>query len=148
MESTVRKYIVFGAGHDGRELLHHLSEGVVSYFCDNDENLWGDNIEGIPIISPEQLKEIHNNYIVVIALNEKSYVRKQLEMIGIKDYILYISDSVKSVIGIRRLDIYRKEDQKSIIFETLDKLIQKSTNQNITTEHRKKLFDKYNYKGL
>ena len=41
--------------------------------------------------------------------------------------------------------IYRKEDQKSIIFETLDKLIQKSTNQNITTEHRKKLFDKYNY---
>jgi len=52
--------ILFGAGLHGRYLAEALKkEGLdIAGFCDNNATLWGQNISGIPVISPDGLKKM------------------------------------------------------------------------------------------
>ena len=52
--------ILFGAAEMGKRFLNLLNGNVkVVAFCDNNSNLWGRGINGIKIISPDELL---NNY--------------------------------------------------------------------------------------
>ena len=90
-----KKYILYGAGHDGLEFLNHIDKNQIAYFCDSNKEKWGKTIEGIEVISPDKLSLIYSNYTVVITVAEKTYIRRRLELMGIKDYVLYINDYKK-----------------------------------------------------
>ena len=62
----MKKIIIFGAGKYGREALQFYGTDNVEYFCDNDENLWGNSIQGKQVISLEELKGVQSEYKVSI----------------------------------------------------------------------------------
>lgn len=51
--------ILYGAGGKGKDTFEWLNEAEidVSYFCDMDMKKWGENVEGVEILSPFMLKE-------------------------------------------------------------------------------------------
>lgn len=81
----LREYILYGAGHDGIVTMHYLGKENVLFFCD--EYRSGGVIDGIPIISPRELKEISDENTVVIAVSKPQYVNQiisKLDFQGIK----------------------------------------------------------------
>ncbi|SHI70053.1 class I SAM-dependent methyltransferase [Pseudobutyrivibrio xylanivorans] len=68
--------ILFGAGEVGRELLRNGTISPVAYFCDNKKS--GEVIDGVEVISFEQLKKIHFNYEVIIAVRNRK-VRQEIK---------------------------------------------------------------------
>ena len=68
----MKKIILYGAGHDGIVTMNYLGRNRISYFCD--ENRCGDSIDGVSIISPDELEEKSENAMIVIAVSKPKYV--------------------------------------------------------------------------
>lgn len=62
-----RRYIIFGAGSEGKRVLGLLGKEKVDYFCDNNVNLHGKNVNGVKVISYDEFKNIHYEYNVIVA---------------------------------------------------------------------------------
>lgn len=64
-----KKVIIFGAGKKGRETKEILEKmGIYpKYFCDNNQALWGTEIEGIEVLNPEELAYGYRDYCVILA---------------------------------------------------------------------------------
>lgn len=86
-----KEIVIFGAGEWGRIAYYYYKEsGTISYYIDNDETLWGTEVNGIKVCSPEILKR--HKYTVIIA--NKRYEEE------IKKQILY-DYGVREVISFR-----------------------------------------------
>lgn len=86
-----KKYIIFGAGMIGKEILQRLGKEKVAYFADNIIN--GTEVEGISVISFQKLLEIYKDYNVLIGagyLNSAQIIEQFLER-GLKEYMVYQS---------------------------------------------------------
>ena len=90
--------IIFGAGIRGRRCLQTLREAGIStdFFCDNSRALWGTEVAGITVISPEQLKKAYLHEEIVIA-NKKNpeEIREQLLALG-ADKVRTLEESIFS----------------------------------------------------
>lgn len=95
----MKKYIIFGAGKRGKEILSHINNHKVAFFCDNNIDIINKYVCGIKVISPDLLKEIYYDYTVLISVEEKSFVRRQLEDMGINSYVVYASDEYKGYVS-------------------------------------------------
>lgn len=89
---TDRKVILFGAGEYGKKALSFIGSDKVAFFADNNANAVGQKIEGREIISFERLKEIHQDYQIVISVDARkaSVIANQLEEAGISEYTTYL----------------------------------------------------------
>ena len=94
----MRKIILFGSGHLGKEALRLLGNNNVAFFCDNNQS--GRFIEGKKVISYSELLKIHNDYIIVISVNEHNTdsIITQLEESGIEKYVPYLGIKGKHTI--------------------------------------------------
>lgn len=87
------KFIIFGCGNTGRKILDYIGSERVLFYCDNDETHTGKSINGIPVISFEELisiKKENDDYVVFVGINVSRYkvaVEKQLLACGITDFI-------------------------------------------------------------
>lgn len=90
----MNKFILFGAGNNGRKALKKYGKENVAYFCDNDKNKQDTLLDGIRIISLEKLSELEKNekYTIVITPSDCSTQVKQLEDKGIKNYTIFSND--------------------------------------------------------
>ena len=82
-----RKIILFGAGDFGKKALEYFGPEQVHCFVDNNTQLAGTTIEGIPVVSFERLREIYQDYHIVVSVNARiaAVLTKQLESAGIQD---------------------------------------------------------------
>ncbi|WP_434290106.1 FkbM family methyltransferase [Clostridium botulinum] len=99
-----KQIVLFGASEFGKfiyEYLIHKNMEII-YFCDNNEEKWGGEFCGLPVISPTQLKNIcDENISVLIASSYHIEIENQLKKMGIynvrylsKDtYKIYFEDS-------------------------------------------------------
>ncbi|MDD6633168.1 MAG: SPASM domain-containing protein [Lachnobacterium sp.] len=85
----MKKKILFGAGLYGRLALAKYGKESVAYFVDNNENLVGQYIEDIEIISFETLKKIYKSYSIVITTKYRHSIAKQLKENGMIGYSYY-----------------------------------------------------------
>lgn len=87
-----RKIILFGAGDFGKKALEYFGPEQVHCFVDNNTQLAGTTIEGIPVVSFERLREIYQDYHIVVSVNARiaAVLTKQLESAGIQDYDLFV----------------------------------------------------------
>ena len=94
----MRKIILFGSGHLGKEALRLLGNNNVAFFCDNNQS--GRFIEGKKVISYSELLKIHNDYIIVVSVNEHNTdsIITQLEESGIEKYVPYLGIKGKHTI--------------------------------------------------
>ena len=79
--------ILFGAGGIGQyylEFLRQLENVKEIYFCDNDPKKWGTQINGIMVISFNQLlADFRDSYIIITTLQYKEEIEKQLKENGL-----------------------------------------------------------------
>lgn len=104
-----RKVVIWGTGIIGKKHLAILTENQisVSLFCDNNETKWGSEIEGISVISPQELKIIQEQDDAVIVI------------IGTKDqFIVPIRETAKQE-GISNLAIIKNRTigEKTDLFQ-------------------------------
>jgi len=87
-----KKVILFGAGQIGKKALSYFGKEKVYCFVDNAPKLAGSRIEGVPVISFEQLKEIYQGYRLMISMDvvKSLVVAVQLEEAGIAEYELFL----------------------------------------------------------
>ena len=54
----------------------------VDYFSDNNSERWGQNVEGVPCISPAALQKISGNTLIVAAIHSPGPIVEQLKALG------------------------------------------------------------------
>lgn len=94
---------VFGLGTYFREAF--VSQNTkklyhVNLLSDNNPEKWGQTIEGLPCVSPEELKK-YPNLIVIIMMGNPSAVEKQLKDMDIP-YVYHIDVSLDRIMKMRR----------------------------------------------
>lgn len=112
-----RQIILFGAGVYGHKALEYFGAERIHCFVDNNEALTGTFVDGIPIISFEQLKRIHKDYQIVISVGSRISIElaRQLEAAGIHDFSLFVDMFEKITKGSLRgsldyVEIFRKAE--------------------------------------
>lgn len=81
------KYILFGAGAYALKAVELLGRENIMMVLDNDSSKRGENIEGIPVCSPEDVKEsIQKCQIIIsVSLKYQQQIVDQLQQLGVKD---------------------------------------------------------------
>lgn len=87
------KVTIFGAGEAGAEAVQLIGKDNIEFVCDNRE-LSGKDFFGVPTKDFNKLREVHNNYINIIAANEDNAkeISSQFERYGISDYVFFYGD--------------------------------------------------------
>jgi hypothetical protein len=77
--------VLFGAGADGRRALVacRLAEIPVRWFCDSNPQLWGVNIDGVDVISPQELKDKRDAAVIITSGQYRNEIEAQLAEMGI-----------------------------------------------------------------
>lgn len=90
------RVVVFGAGNIGKVVLYALKRKAADVVCftDNDQRLWGKEIEGITIRKPAEVFASEKDVRVIVANVEHSMeIQKQLKGYGIRNEQMIICDS-------------------------------------------------------
>lgn len=87
----MRKLIIFGAGKNGLEIIKKYGKERIDFLCDNASDKWGTNIDGIPIISFNEMVEKYNNrrHIIIVSPDNYIFLTGQLELAGINEFLIY-----------------------------------------------------------
>lgn len=86
------KFVLFGAGNMCRNYMNSYGEQYPPlYTCDNNHNLWGTQFCGLEVKSPEALKDLDKDCVVVICNVYYQEIEQQLREMGIKN-IEYFND--------------------------------------------------------
>lgn len=124
----MRKCIIFGAGYTGKNVYYKLTQIYeVIGFADNNQVLWGQEYNGIPIINPDEIKK--NECDVVICSDHHVEIRKQLFAMDIQNIrmiepwscMLYEYSFHNSLYPVEFPDMYQpyvkaKKDKMHILF--------------------------------
>lgn len=117
-EMAEKTVVLWGAKNLGPQFLSFFRELSIDvrYFCDNDPSLWGTVHSGVPVISPDQLKQWmaeskapgEGEIVVQLALHRKyeGSIRTQLEAYGIKE--IYSVDSCLTKLKLTFLDTFHE----------------------------------------
>lgn len=86
-----KKIVIFGAGKQGKKAYHNLVKNIeniqIIAFCDNDRKKQDQIIDGIRVISADELCKINTNDIFIIVSCFEREIREQLMTQGIYNFI-------------------------------------------------------------
>ena len=82
-----RKVIIFGTGGVGKTSKDYLiaAKEDVMAFADNDPEKQGTEVEGIPVISPDEIRKYEYDYVVLGLFKNRVPVTEQLKGLGIPE---------------------------------------------------------------
>lgn len=82
----MKRFILFGAGENGRKAIEFWGHDRVEYFVDNNKQRVGEMFCGKRIISIDELSEIWQSYDIMITANCYGEMAEQLKGMGIYEY--------------------------------------------------------------
>ena len=111
----MKDWVLFGAGSIARNTIELIGKQNIAYIVDNNHEKSGEMIKGAPVFSFEEKKQEIFNHKVVISVSKKyeNEIAKQLESIGIKDYLTFSQlqyEAIRGKINCRRngIEVYKK----------------------------------------
>lgn len=86
-----RKILLFGSGAYAKHFLSaYRFDCSVDALIDNDPNKWGTKLNGIPIVSPDSLRDLpDDSYKVIICVKNYKPIMQQLDALGVTGYSIY-----------------------------------------------------------
>lgn len=89
-----KAYAVYGAGITGRSALRQIQKNnsQAVFFVDTNPEKWGMQIEGIPVVAPQELANRRGDYSqIVIASTYFKEIKEKLENMGfgVADYVIF-----------------------------------------------------------
>lgn len=83
-----RNLILFGSGNFAKEFIEVYGEDcTISAIVDNNQNVWGSELKGISIYSPDYLKKVEpGTYKVIVCIKNYLSVLNQIREMGVTDY--------------------------------------------------------------
>lgn len=114
MEKKKTKAVIFGAGNYGRTLLRGLQkycDVIINAISDNDVTKWGNYIEGIQVIAPQELlkDDFDIIFICIRKGNQFRAVEKQLMEMGVlQEKIVIMQRSTEYQDAFLEFDFARK----------------------------------------
>ena len=92
-----KELILFGAGNNGHKALRYFGKERVRCFVDNDERRTGTSIDGVPIVSFDQMVGLHGSCQLVLCVGCRPMmeIAAQLEASGITEYALFMEAWLK-----------------------------------------------------
>lgn len=120
-----KKYILFGAGLYGKMALEEYGKENVAYFTDNNKKLIGKKICGISVIDLSALKEIYQDYEIVISVKNSHLIEKQIQDMGIYEYSVY--GKMESYFPTSQLIVnpYSNDMNETYVNNSQDEIVQK-----------------------
>ncbi len=114
-------HVLFGASLAGRNLIEKMNEADLSvdYFCDSSETLWGQDVVGVPVISPDELQKL-NDPDVIISSSYQSEIAEYLSDLGISNIIHF---PLVDIITDQHYDVnyhYNQLEKILSVYELLD----------------------------
>lgn len=113
--------VIYGCGHDGKltkEILD-LCEYPVSFWCDSNQQLVGTRVNGLEVISTEELVEKYKDYLVVIGSEKYMiYIKERLRSFGFPlDQVEFFSGNAYdwAVTGEQYFDMFSSEGKEIFI---------------------------------
>lgn len=116
-------FVIFGAGYEGKialEILKHTKYVSNLYgFCDNNKELWGKNIHGLPVMSIYELLSQNKEIIYILASSRYNYhFLYQLLNLGISHKKIFISQHggfIAAQRGWQYFDVFQPRKQEVFV---------------------------------
>lgn len=89
-----RPLILYGAGAIGRSVIRVLSRYGIEVNCFCDKNKSGTTESGLPIISPQEIKEYPNANIIVCSVNYRDEIVQDLSGLGVAPEHIFTRDDL------------------------------------------------------
>lgn len=112
---VLKGIIIYGSGHDGQRTKKVLVNCGYSpeYFCDRDHTKVGSRIDGLKVISIEEVLEIYSDYLVI--LGSAKYAEEMYQSLLLKNFptqnILYPKHGIITArCGKQYFDVYSAGD--------------------------------------
>lgn len=94
----MEKCILFGASKLGNIAFKYLEDKFcISYFCDNDEDKIGKEVNGIRIISPKELINLKDTHEIIITSDYSNEIIAQLRKMGIDNFKVFECNLYKAL---------------------------------------------------
>lgn len=114
--------IIYGCGHDGKlikEVLD-LCGYTITCWCDSNESLWGNNLCGLEIISPDELIEKHKNCLIVIGSmgGYKGLIWEHLRAIGfpLENVVIFDENTITwATRGNQYFDVFTADNKEIFV---------------------------------
>ena len=107
IEKTIKKYnnrVLFGAGNMCINYMKNYGEKYPPlYTCDNNSSRWGDEIAGLSIHSPQDLKDLSQDVAIFICNVYYREIEAQLRKMKIVNPIEYFNDEFLPVLNMNRM---------------------------------------------
>lgn len=114
MESVLKKYpnrVLFGAGNMCRNYMKCYGEKYPPLFtCDNNKMMWGKEFCGLKVRSPENLKDLPGDCVILICNVYYQEIKSQLRDMGITNPIEFFNDENMPSFYFDRIDVEAREN--------------------------------------
>ena len=111
MENEIARYdkrVLFGAGRMCRNYLLNYGEAYPPLFtCDNNPKMWGTEVDGLPVKSPEELKKLPPDCAIFICNIYYREIEAQLKDMGLPNPVAYFNDECPQRVVLEKITVKR-----------------------------------------
>ncbi|MEG6520880.1 FkbM family methyltransferase [Desulfotomaculum sp. 1211_IL3151] len=119
--------ILFGTGLAGKLAQQYFNENNVSvkFWCDNDASKQGSFLDGILIISPEELARLDNPLVVITAKHYTREISEQLQQLSIPhiSFDAYVVAKMQSEIRFVYSELLEDDHSKNVLVAVLKSML-------------------------